>query len=241
MKTDSIPLVERALRSLTEALRATLPMGRIDAQPLPGCPDIRLGLISADFPTGPLPPEVMNAVISRPAYWALCWGSGLGLAQLLYRHPQWVRGRRVLDFGSGSGVVGIAAMRNGAAAVVACDSDPAAREATRANAVINDVRIDVCSDLADAGTDFDLVLMADVLYERGNLPLLDALQRIGRAVVVADSRVTEIPRPGYRLIAQLDARTHPNLNEFDEFRTVRIFAHSFESTSGVSLGAPASS
>ncbi len=93
-------------------------MGRIVVQPLPGCPDMRLGLINADFPTGPLPGEVMNAVIHQPAYWALCWGSGLGLAQLLYRHPQWVRGRRVLDFGSGSGVVGIAALRNGAASVI---------------------------------------------------------------------------------------------------------------------------
>ena len=111
MKTDSIPLVEHAVRALTEALQGTLPMGRIVVQPLPGCPDLVLGLINADFPTGPLPPEVMHEVIRAPAYWALCWGSGLGLSQLLYRNPHWVRGKRVLDFGSGSGVAGIAALR----------------------------------------------------------------------------------------------------------------------------------
>ena len=71
MKTDSIPLVERAVRSLTDTLRATLQMGRIVVQPLPGCPGLVLGLINADFPTGPLPPDVMHTVIRQPAYWAL--------------------------------------------------------------------------------------------------------------------------------------------------------------------------
>ncbi len=227
MKTDSIPLVEQgvepAVRSLTAALNVTLPMGRIEVQPLPGCPNLVLGLINADFPTGPLPPEVMHEVIRAPAYWSLCWGSGLGLAQLLYRNPHWVRGRRVLDFGAGSGVVGIAAMRNGAASVTACDNDADARTATLANARLNGVDIEVCAELADAG-EFDLVLMADVLYDRSNLPLLDALQRLAPTIMVADSRVADIPAAGFRLIAHVEALTIPNLNEFDEFRTVRVFA-----------------
>jgi len=224
MKTESIRLVEHAVRSLTAALNVTLPMGRIVVQRLPGCPDLVLGLINADFPTGALPPEVMHDVIRAPAYWSLCWGSGLGLSQLLYRNPQWVRGRRVLDFGAGSGVVGIAAMRNGAASVTACDNDADARTATLANAALNGVDIAICADLADARR-FDLVLMADVLYDRSNLPLLDALQRIAPTIVVADSRIAEIPAAGFRLVAQVEAPTIPNLNEFDEFRTVRVFAY----------------
>jgi predicted nicotinamide N-methyase len=224
MKTDSIPLVEHTVRALTEALHGTLPMGRIVVQPLPGCPDLVLGLINADFPTGPLPPAVMHEVIRAPAYWALCWGSGLGLSQLLYRNPHWVRGKRVLDFGSGSGVAGIAALRNGAASVTACDNDADARLASLANARLNDVDIEVCAELSDTST-FDLVLMADVLYDRTNLPLLDALQRIAPTLIVADSRIAEIPAAGFRQIAQIDALTQPNLNEFDEFRTVRVFAY----------------
>jgi hypothetical protein len=37
--------------------------------------------------------------------------------------------------------------------------------------------------------------------------------------------VAEIPAAGFRQIAQVEALTLPNLNEFDEFRTVRVFAY----------------
>jgi predicted nicotinamide N-methyase len=226
MKTDSIPLVETAadtFAELTRALRATLPMARVEIRTLPECA-VRLGLINADFPTGPLPPEVMHAVIARPAYWALCWGSGLALARLIERNPHWVRGRRVLDFGSGSGVAGIAAARVGAMHVTACDNDVDARRATRANARLNGVAIDVCAELADDAS-FDVALLADVLYDRANLPLLEGLQRFAPIIVVADSRITEIPNAAYRRIAEIDARTLPNLGEFDEYKTVRVFVY----------------
>ena len=128
------------LETLNANLRATLPNGRIVAQPLPECGDITLGLIDPEFPTGPLPPDVMHAVIERPAYWAFCWGSGLGLARMLFQHPEWVRGKSIIDLGSGSGVVAIAAARCGATRVIACDNDPLALAATRANAALNDIR-----------------------------------------------------------------------------------------------------
>jgi ribosomal protein L11 methyltransferase len=44
---------------------------------------------------------------------------------------------RVLDVGSGSGILGIAALRLGARQVVAVDTDPVAVEATAANAALN--------------------------------------------------------------------------------------------------------
>jgi predicted nicotinamide N-methyase len=226
MKTDSIPLVETGLCAfdeLTRALHATLPMARVEVRALPAC-SVRLGLINADFPTGPLPPDVMHAVIARPAYWALCWGSGLALAQLIERHPDWVRGRRVLDFGSGSGIAGIAAALAGAAHVSACDNDADARCATRANARLNGARIDVCESLAPTDA-FDVALLADVLYDGTNLALLDVLRTHARTIVVADSRILDIPNAAYRKIAELDARTLPNLGEFDEFKTVRVFVY----------------
>ncbi|MEM8769063.1 MAG: protein methyltransferase, partial [Pseudomonadota bacterium] len=67
------------------------------------------------------------------------------------------------------------------------------------------------------------LLMADVLYDRSNFPLLDLAQRHAPAVLVADSRVTELPDPGYQEIARIEALTLPNLGEFDEFRTAHLF------------------
>jgi predicted nicotinamide N-methyase len=216
--------------AMQENLQRTLPMARIDVQALPDCPDIRLGLINADFPTGPLDPDVMRAVVARPAYWALCWGSGLGLARLLYRHPAWVRGLRVVDLGSGSGVVAIAAARNGAREVIACDNDTDALMATASNARLNGVPIALAATLDDL-PQCDLVLMADVLYDSANVPLLERATTLAPTVVVADSRVQEIPLPRYRRIAVVEASTMPNLGEFDEFGTVRVWA------SGTLIGA----
>jgi predicted nicotinamide N-methyase len=208
------------LQALEQALRRTLPMARIETVPLPGCEEITLGLINRDFPTGPLPGDVMHDVIAEPAYWSLCWGSGLALARFLLREPERVAGLTVTDLGSGSGVAGIAAALAGARTVTACDTDPDARLATSVNARINGVEIAVSDTLPPA---CDLLLMADVLYDRENLPLLEVAQRHANAVLVADSRVTQLPDPAYREIARIDALTFPNLGEFDEFGTAHLF------------------
>lgn len=205
---------------LERALQRTLPDARIDIAALPELPRIRLGLINSDYHEGPLAPEVMRAVLAAPAYWAFCWGSGAALAGLLLQDPQWVAGKHVVDLGSGSGVAAIAAALAGADRVSACDTDPDARLATRTNAALNDVAVDVSATLPAR---CDVLLMADVLYDRQNLALLDTAQRHARQILVADSRVTELPDPRYRRIAMIDSLTYPNLGEFDEFKTVHVF------------------
>ena len=195
-------------------------MARLEVQPLPACEQLQLALINADFPTGPLPRDTMAAVLAAPAYWSLCWGSGLALARYLFAHPHWVQGRKVVDLGSGSGVAAIAAAQCGAAQVVACDTDADARLATAVNAQLNDVTVSVTATLPDQ---CDLLLMADVLYDRDNLPLLELAQRHAAEILVADSRVTELPTPSYRELTRIDALTVPNLGEFDEFGTAHLF------------------
>lgn len=207
-----------SLTQLEQALQRTLPDARIETVQLPG--PIQLGLINADYQTGPLDPQIMQAVIRDPAYWAFCWGSGLALAQLLLSQPDWVRDRSVVDLGSGSGIAGIAAALAGANRVIACDTDAEARLATAANAELNKVQIEITAQLPEY---CDILLMADVLYDRSNLALLELAQRHAHEVLVADSRVTDLPDSSYREIARIDAQTIPNLGEFDEFRTAHLF------------------
>ncbi len=65
--------------------------------------------------------------------------------------------------------------------------------------------------------------MADVLYDRSNLPLLDAASAHAREVLVADSRIPALPDSAYHPLCEVPALTYPNLGEFDEFATVRLF------------------
>lgn len=211
---------DEQLAQLQQSLRATLPMARLERSRLPALAEIELALINADFPTGPLPQEVMQAVIAEPAYWAFCWGSGLALARFLLDEPNWVAGKQVVDLGSGSGVAGIAAVMAGAAGVVGCDTDGFARDATRLNAALNGIDLEVTDTLPEH---CDLILMADVLYDKQNLGLLTLAQDHAAEVLVADSRVTTLPDPSYQEITTINALTYPNLGEFDEFATAHLF------------------
>ena len=78
-----------------------------------------------------------------------------------------VAGRSVLDVGTGSGILAIAAAKHGARPVVAVDTDPLAVKAARENAARNAVAVEVREGSAEAVDGrFDVVLanlVADVL------------------------------------------------------------------------------
>src|SRR5205823_6864003 len=96
-------------------------------------------------------------------FWAFAWAGGLALARYVLEHPDEVRGRSVLDFATGSGLVAIAAAVAGAAAVSAADIDPFAEAAVALNARANGVRpAFVGRDLLDEEPpDVDVLLAAD--------------------------------------------------------------------------------
>lgn len=210
------------LEELTARLRRTIPTAALQLQALPHVPELALWLLAADFDRGPLPHEVAAAVMAEPAYWSFCWASGQALARWIIDHPDAVRGRRVLDFGAGSGVAGIAAAMAGAARVVCCDIDPDARLACRINAARNGVEIETADDLAAAAS-CDLVLVADVLYDPANRPLMDALLARFPEILLADSRVRPDSLPDWRCFAEQTLDTLPDLDEADRFRTVRFY------------------
>jgi predicted nicotinamide N-methyase len=207
---------------LTDALKELLGDARLSAATLPGT-DLRLWLIDADNMQRAFSPEETRRIFETPPYWCFCWASGLVLARWLAEHPEWVRGKRVLDFGAGSGVAAIAAARAGALEVVACDLDPLALAACRANAKLNDVLLSYSDDFFTEADRFDLIIVADVLYDRANLPLLDHFLSRGRQALVADSRVRDFNHPQYHRLDVLDACTWPDLAEPAEFRRVSLY------------------
>lgn len=208
---------------LTASITALLDGARIEAQALPDCPRIQLYLLNPDYPQHALTREQMAAILLEPAYWVFCWASGQALARYLLQQPDIVRGKRVLDFGTGSGVVAVAAVLAGAERVVACDIDPLARRAADANRLLNAVDYVVAGDWNDIDEPFDLVIAADVLYDRENLPFLRQFLDRAPEVLVADSRIKNFDMPPYRAVAQVQSSTWPDLDEFDEFRDVRIY------------------
>ena len=122
--------------ALQQALAELLGDASLSIESLPGT-DIQLWLIDALNMDRAFSPEETRRILEEPPYWCFCWASGLVLARWLAERPEWVRGKRVLDFGAGSGVAAIAAAKAGAAEVVACDLDPLALAACRANAELN--------------------------------------------------------------------------------------------------------
>ncbi len=208
--------------SLQSALNELLGDARLVAEPLPGT-DLRLWLVDAANMDRAFSPEETRRILEDPPYWSFCWASGLVLARWLADRPEWVRGKRVLDFGAGSGVAAIAAAKAGAAEVVACDLDPLALAACQANAALNEVELRYSQDFFGEADRYDLIIVADVLYDRANLPLLDHFLSRGREALVADSRVRDFSHPLYRRLDVLDACTWPDLAEPAEFRQVSLY------------------
>ncbi|WP_313499202.1 class I SAM-dependent methyltransferase [Stutzerimonas nitrititolerans] len=208
--------------TLEGALGERLGDARLCIATLPGT-DLRLWLIDPANMDRAFSPEETRRILEEPPYWSFCWASGLVLARWLAERPEWVRGKRVLDFGAGSGVAAIAAAKAGAAEVVACDLDPLALQACRANAALNGVTLGYSEDFFAEADRFDLIIVADVLYDRANLPLLDQFLSRGREVLVADSRVRDFQHPLYERLDILDACTWPDLAEPAEFRRVSLY------------------
>ncbi|SCW98839.1 MULTISPECIES: methyltransferase [unclassified Pseudomonas] len=211
-----------APQDLQRALSELLGDARLVACPLPDA-DLTLWLIDGDNMDRAFSPEETRRILHEPPYWSFCWASGLAMARYLAEQPQWVEGKRVLDFGAGSGVAGIAAVKAGALEVVACDLDPLAIAACQANAALNGVELGYATDFFAETDRFDLILVADVLYDRANLPLLDQFLSRGREALVADSRVRDFQHPLYRRIEMLQAMTLPDLAEPEEFRHVSLY------------------
>lgn len=154
--------------------------------------------------------EAAEAGLVEP-FWAFAWPGGQALARYLLDHPETVRGRTVLDFGSGGAIEALAAMRCGARSVVAADLDPVAAVAARMNAAVNDLGIIETStaDLIGAEVDAEVVLAGDVFYDRDlasrGRAWLESLSRRGVTVLVGDPSRGFLDLGGWRKVASYRA------------------------------------
>jgi predicted nicotinamide N-methyase len=174
---------------------------------LPLCPELRLWLLHDGVDLNARADELLHG---GPApYWAFCWGAGQALARYLIDNPSLVRGKRVVDFGAGSGVAGIAAALAGAAQVTAVDIDPLALRMAHCNAELNGVRIDARESVPDA---WEVLLASDVLYETGNEHWLLTAAATGREVWLSDPLRHGTPRPGLEVVCEYAVRTLPDVD-----------------------------
>lgn len=215
MIVDPAPLNTAIARMLADAT--------VSAQRLPQCPEIELFLVEPETMRRPFSQEEIIHIQANPAYWAFCWASGQVLAREILANPHWVAGKKVMDFGAGSGVVAIACALAGAREIIACDIDPEALLSCQLNAQLNNVSYRLHGDLFQFDEELDLLIAADVLYDRANLPLLDIFRAKAKHVIVADSRVKDFNFPPYQAIGRVESFTVPDLDELDEFRWVNLY------------------
>lgn len=216
--------------ALQERAQSALRAARLEPLTLPQCTAISLFLLNADFSSAALTPKEMDAAMNMPCYWLFCWASGQVLASHILEHPELVQGKTVADFGAGSGVVAIACALAGAHKVYACDIDEDARHACLLNAALNKVDLQTVCTLDEITEKLDLVTVADVLYDRDNLPLLPMFLRHAPHVLLADSRLRNMPDSTYRLLEERASSTLPDLDEHAEFRRVRVYQASSVTT-----------
>ncbi|PBC00999.1 50S ribosomal protein L11 methyltransferase [Mesorhizobium sp. WSM3860] len=149
-----------------------------------------------------------QAAEPQPPYWAYAWAGGAVLARYVLDRPSTVAGRRVLDLGAGSGLVGIAAARAGAREVTAAEIDRNGIIALRLNAEANGVAITIVGEdiSGDPPPAVDLVLAGDVFYGRAVarriVPFLDRCLAAGIEVLIGDPGRAWLPRRRLRLLGE---------------------------------------
>lgn len=177
-------------------------------RPVPLVPEITIYVADEAVPLWQKTEEEIGEQGLPPPFWAFAWAGGQALARHVLDHPELVRGKNVLDLASGSGLVGIAAMKAGAVAVTVADIDEFALAAARLNAAHNDVAFaTIASDLLGGQTDmrWDVILAGDIFYERDTAArAFDFLSRnaaLGATVLIGDPGRSYLPRDKLRKTA----------------------------------------
>jgi predicted nicotinamide N-methyase len=190
-------------------------------RPVPHAPEISLHVADEATELWQRTEEELGEIGLPPPFWAFAWAGGQALARYILDHPETVRGRRVLDFASGSGLVAVAAMKAGAAEVTACDIDPFAIAAIGLNAEANGVSaiIPLQADIVGQDRGWDTVLAGDICYERDLAQRvtdwLFALSRRGATVLIGDPGRSYLPKERLENLAVYEVPVTRTLEDSD--------------------------
>ncbi|CDZ32027.1 Methyltransferase-like protein 20 [Neorhizobium galegae bv. officinalis] len=172
----------------------------------PHVPEIRLHLASEAHDLWLKTEEDLEEIGLPPPFWAFAWAGGQGLARYILDHPETVAGKTVLDFASGSGLVGIAARLSGAADVLAADIDPWAASAMALNAAENGVATrSTADDQIGKAIEANVIVAGDVFYDRdfaaALVPWFTRLAGEGKLVLVGDPGRSYLPKGRLKSLA----------------------------------------
>jgi predicted nicotinamide N-methyase len=179
---------------------------RLLAPPL--VPESPLHIAEESVPIWQKTEEELGEMNVPPPYWAFAWAGGQALARYLLDNPGLVDDRCVLDLGSGSGLVAIAAAKAGARRALAADIDAFAVAAIELNAAANGVALETTADdlLATPVAGFDVVLIGDLFYERPLaervLSFAGAAVAQGALVLSGDPRRSYFPADRFHILAE---------------------------------------
>ncbi|WP_430423826.1 class I SAM-dependent methyltransferase [Phenylobacterium sp.] len=192
----------------------------------PHTPELTLHLADEVTPIWRMTEEALAEIGVPPPFWAFAWAGGQALARHVLDRPDVVSGKAVVDFASGSGIVGIAAMQAGATRVLAADIDPFCGEALSLNATANGVAVDYTdADLLDAPPPpwADVILAGDICYEK---PLADRVmawlaeaRAAGATVLIGDPGRSYFPREGLVKLAEYQVPTTRELEDQEVKKT----------------------
>ena len=194
-------------------------------QPPPHTPELLLHLADEITPIWKMTEEALQEIGLPPPFWAFAWAGGQALARYILDHPEVVAGKTVVDFATGSGIVAIAAMKAGAARVLANDIDSFCQAAVELNAQANGVVLDfTAANLLDAPPPAcDVLLAGDICYEK---PMAEAVmdwlrqgRAAGAAVLIGDPGRTYFRKDDLIKLAEYQVETTRELEDFAVKRT----------------------
>jgi len=182
-------------------------------------PELRLHLADEVTALWQLTEDELGRTGVDPPFWAFAWAGGQAVARHLLDAPQEVVGATVLDLATGSGLVALAALRAGAAAVTAVDVDPVSAAAVEENAAANELAagltVVVADLLAQTPPEVDLLVTGDVCYDRRMadrvVPWLRQAARQGTRVLLGDPGRAYLPATGLTRLATYDVPTTADL------------------------------